>query len=103
MIPNITNMVLGALVLVCWVLIVVRCVINKCAAVKTVGAEVVDKYKQRTITKFYGTFKREGCVVVFDAYGKKLSFAVSEFSYNGYEKGETGTLKYKGNRLISFE
>lgn len=103
MISNIINMVLSALVLICWVLIAARCVINSCASVKVVRAKVVDKYKQRTITKFYGTFMREGCVIVLEANGKRLSFSVSEFSYDGYALGETGTLKYKGNRLISFE
>ena len=42
-------------------------------------------------------------MIVFSVNGKKKSFYVSQFSYNGYKVNEKGTLKYKGNKLISFK
>ena len=30
------------------------------------------------------------------------SFYVSELSYGGYRVGESGTLKYRGDRIIDF-
>ena len=35
--------------------------------------------------------------------GKKKSFYVSQFSYNGYRVNEKGLLKYKGDKLIEFK
>jgi len=46
--------------------------------------------------------KRVKYAVTFLTDGKKKSFYVSEFSYNGYRKGEKGTLTYQGDRLIDF-
>lgn len=91
------------LVLICWLLIIKKLILSKYGPVKTVKAEVADKYKTGNAYKYSGTFKREGYVVVFNASGKKLSFAVSEFSYNNYKIGEKGTLRYKGSRIISFK
>lgn len=42
-------------------------------------------------------------MVAFMANGKKRYFYVSEFSYGGYRINETGTLKYRGDRLLSFK
>ena len=69
---------------------------------QTAKAKVVDKFKTETFSKYEGSGKHETCRIVFEAAGKKISFAVSEFSYGGYRVGETGTLKYRGDRLIDF-
>ena len=69
---------------------------------KTVCATVVNKQKYEVFSKYSGTGKIEKHCVTFLINGKRKIFDVSEFSYNGYHKGETGTLKYKGDRLIDF-
>ena len=77
---------------------------GKYGPVKTVKAKVVSKYKLDTQTKIYGSLaKPAGYAVVFSINGKPRRFLVSEFSYNGYRKGETGTLRYRGDRIVSFE
>lgn len=70
--------------------------------VTSVKATVVHKQTVETISKYAGSGKRVKYAVTFSANGKKRSFYVSEFSYHGYRKGESGTLTYKGDRLIDF-
>lgn len=101
-ISNIFTFLILALWLFVLIIIAVRAVRNKYAPVKTVKAVVIDKHKTETFSKYSGTGKSEKYVIVFSAGGKKLSFYVSEFSYGGYRIKETGTLKYKGNRIIDF-
>ena len=67
---------------------------------KTATATVVSKQVSESVSKYSGTVK--SYYVTFSVNGKHRSFKVSEFSYGGYRKGETGTLKYKGDRLIDF-
>lgn len=100
---NIINISVMILFLLCWILIVVKIIINKCATIKTVKAEVVDKYKPDMVSKYHGTFKQEYYIIVFATNNKKLSFNVSEFSYGNYKIHEKGTLKYKGSKIISFQ
>lgn len=100
---NVINLLSIILFLLCWFFIVKKLIWNKVAPVKTVKAEVVDKYKPNIVSKYPGTFKRERYIVVFETKYKKLSFDVSEFSYSNYKIKENGTLKYKGNQIISFE
>ena len=98
----IINVVLIVLVLVFWIFIIRKLIWNKFAPVKTVRAEVIDKYMAGTASKYPGIFKPKRYIIVFATKEKKLSFSVSEFSYQNYKIGEKGTLKYKGNRIISF-
>ena len=100
---NIVNVIAIILFLLCWTLIIKKLIVTRYAPVKTVKAEVFDKYKSSTASKYPGVLKREPYVVVFDAKGKKLSFVVSEFSYQNYKIKDRGTLKYKGNKIISFQ
>ena len=67
---------------------------------KTVTATVISKQVTESASKYSGTAK--SYYVTFSINGKHRSFKVSEFSYGGYRKGESGTLKYKGDRLIDF-
>lgn len=75
---------------------------NKFSPAKTVKAVVVDKYIVETFSKYAGDGKREKYAVSFSAEGRTKTFYVMDFSYNGYTVGETGTLTYKGDQLISF-
>ena len=100
---NIINTILMILVLFCWILVIGKIVVNKYATVKTVKAKVIDKYKPDMVSKYHGTFKQERHTVVFETKDKKLSFDVSEFSYDNYKINEKGTLKYKGTKIISFK
>jgi len=100
---NVMNMLLVLLMLLCWVLIIIKFIRNKYAPVKSVKAEIFDKYKVDSVSKIHGTFKREHYIVVFSTSEKKLSFPVSEFSYGNYKIKDKGTLKYKGNQIISFK
>lgn len=97
----IINILCVALFVVCWFLIIKRYIPFKKSAV-TVKATVCDKYKYNPVSAYPGTAK-ERYVVVFKTKTKKLSFVVSEYSFGNYRKNESGTLKYKGNKLISFE
>lgn len=104
---NISNIVIISLFLGVGVLAVVsllvKAVKNRCAPIKTVKAVVIDKNKVEYFSKYSGTGKSEKYVIVFSVNGKKKSFYVSQFSYNGYRINEKGTLKYKGDKLIDFK
>ena len=100
---GIINTILMVLFLLCWILVIAKIIINKFSPVKTVKAEVVDKYKPDIVSNYHGTFKPKRYIVVFATKDKRLSFDVSEFSYNNYKINDKGTLKYKGNRIISFQ
>ena len=107
MLENISNIVIISLFVGVGVLamvsILIRSVKNRCAPVKTVQAVVVDKNKVETFSKYSGSGKQEKYVIVFSVGGKKKSFYVSQFSYNGYRISEKGTLQYKGDKLIAFK
>lgn len=101
-----TSNTIALMVFAVWILLItviaVRFLRNKLAPVRRVKAVVVDKQKLETFSKYAGNGKRTKYVVVFSANDKKVSFYVSEFSYKGYRLNETGTLTYKGNRIIDF-
>ena len=91
-----------ALCLIVMVVFAVRFFRDKCSPVKSVKAVVVHKQPVESFSKYSGTGMRTRYAVTFLAGKKKLSFYVSEFSYKGYRINESGTLKYKGSRLIDF-
>ena len=99
---NFFPMLLAVLWAAALIAMVIRAIRNKKGKVKSVPAEVVGKQTVENFSKYSGTGKATRYVVIFSAGGKKLSFYVSEFSYHGYKKGEKGTLKYRGDRLIDF-
>ena len=103
---NIPNIVISSLFIgvgaLAMVSFLIRTIKNRYAPIKTVKAVVIDKNKIETFSKYSGNGKAEKYVIVFSANGKKKSFYVSQFSYNGYRINEKGTLKYKGDKLIEF-
>ena len=104
---NISNVIIISLFLgvgaLAVVSLLVKTVKNRYAPIKTVKAVIIDKNKVETFSKYSGTGKSEKYVIVFSVGGKKKSFYVSQFSYNGYRINEKGTLKYKGDKLIEFK
>ncbi len=100
---NVIHVFLVILLLLCWLLIITKLIQNRFAPVKTVRAEVVDTFRSKIISKSPGVGQQERYFVVFEADGKRISFAVSEFSYRSYEKEDQGMLTYKGSQLISFQ
>ena len=81
----------------------IKMAINRFAPVKTSKAVVVDKTVIQRFSKYAGSGMVKEYVIVFSLEGKKKSFSVSQFSYDGYRINEKGTLKYRGNRIISFD
>ena len=68
----------------------------------SIKATLVNKQVTESFSKYSVSGKSYQYYVTFLINGKRRSFKVSKFSYDGYQKGETGTLKYKGDRLIDF-
>ena len=100
MFDNIPTLIMLTLMLALYILLAVKFLRNRLAPAKKVRAKVLDKNKVEFPSK-YG--KNAKYAVVFQTDdGKKLSFYVSEFSFGGYHRGETGTLTYKGDRIIDF-
>lgn len=101
----IINVIFAILGVSIFALIIIRLIKDKFSAEKTVKATVIDKntYKEQVASKAQAAFPKQRYVVVFDCKGTKRSFYVSEFSYNGYSKGEKGNLTYKGSKLIDFK
>ena len=104
---NISNVIIISLFLgvgaLAVVSLLVKAVKNRYAPIKTVKAVVIDKNKVEAFSKYSGNGMSEKYVIVFSVEGKKKSFYVSQFSYNGYRVNERGTLKYKGDKLIEFK
>lgn len=82
--------------------IIARLVKGRFAPVKSVRATVTDKYALKSVIT-PGSFGGKGYVVVFSAEGKKLCFNVSEFTYPNYKVNKSGTLRYKGGKIIDFK
>ena len=76
---------------------------RKWGPIKSVPAQIINKNKFETFSKYSSFGANKNYVIVFSINGKKKSFKVSEFSYDGYKVNEKGTLKYRGNTLISFD
>ena len=105
--PEASSNTFALIIFVFWlfilILIAARVIRSKCAVVKTVKAVVIDKCQIEAFSKYSGNGKKTKYAIVFSAEGRKLSFYVSEFSYGGYSLKESGTLKYKGDRIIAFK
>ena len=85
-----------------WIFVGIKLLLRRLGPVRTVKAKVVDKHKAETFSKYSGTGQAVRYVVTFEIKGKRKGFYVSEFSYGGYRIGESGSLKYQGDRIIEF-
>ena len=99
---NIVGYVFLGLSLFCVVVYTVKFLSDRFGPVRTAKATVVHKQTVETFSKYSGNGTHTRYSVTFQIGDKRRSFYVSEFSYKGYKKGEKGTLKYKGDRLIDF-
>ena len=88
------------LILLLYVAAAFRFLRGRFGKIRTVTAEVVGKQTVEQVSKYGKQYKY---AVTFRIEGKNKSFYVSEFSYNGYRKGERGKLTYRGDRIIDFE
>jgi len=104
---NIVSYIIGGLFLGIWLLAAIRvltkAIKSKHAPIQTVNAVVIDKHTIESFSKYAGNGKQVKYMIVFSVNGKKKSFYVSQFSYGGYQVNEKGVLKFKGEKLISFE
>jgi len=98
--------VMGWIMLTLCVLVVILYAVHflrdRFSRTKTVKAVVVHKQPVTSFSKYAGNAQHTRYCVTFQAGKKKLSFYVSEFSYKGYRINESGTLKYKGSKIIDF-
>ena len=104
---NLIGHLLAALFLGIWILVLVRILVkairNKFAPIRTVPAVVLGKQTVHSFSKYTGNGRHEKYAVIFSIEGKKKSFYVSKFSYDGYKVNGKGTLTYKGDRIIRFQ
>lgn len=91
-----------ALILGIYLVLLVRFCRSRFGPVKTVRAVVVHKQKVELTAPRSPNGKKIKYAVTFQIEEKRKSFYVSELSYQGYHKGERGTLTYRGDRLIDF-
>ena len=91
------------LVVAIYLVILVRFCISRFGPVKRVSAVVVHKQKVELTAPKSPSGKVVRYAVTFQFGDKRKSFYVSELSYQGYRKGEKGTLTYRGDRLIDFQ
>ena len=85
---NITDYVFLGISLLLGILLLIRVMKNILAPVKKEHAVVVHKQTVEQFSKYSGNGKHTKYVVVFSLDGKKRSFYVSQFSYNGYRINE---------------
>ena len=104
---NLVSQLLAALFLGIWILVLVRILIkairNHFAPIRTVPAVVTAKQTVHSLSKYPGNGKSEKYAIIFSMEGKRKSFYVSKFSYDGYKVNEWGQLTYKGDRILSFQ
>lgn len=98
------NCLLCILALIIFIGIFIR--VFKHSFSKTVESPAVVINKQRYEKEVYykmavPKIKRE-CIVTFLCGNKRLSFEVSEYSYDGLELNQEGMLTYKGSRFLDF-
>ena len=99
---NLTGYIGAAITIIWFVGMLIWFFRRQYGCTKSVKATLVNKQVTESFSKYSATGKTNHYYVTFQIGTKRRSFKVSEFSYNGYHKGETGTLKYKGDRLIDF-
>ncbi len=105
MFGNVINIIFGIVGVVIFSGVFCRVAVDKFSEVKTVNAVVLDKhsYANRVQSKMQAPYSRKKYVVIFMTDTKRLSFYVSEYSYQNYRKNQKGILSYKGSKIIDFK
>ena len=98
---NLPSYIMMALFVAITLLAAVRLFGWRLCPVRKVKAELVHKQTVEFFSKYAG--KKTKYAVTFLVDGRRKSFYVSAFSYDGYRVGEKGTLTYRGSRLIGFQ
>ncbi len=98
---NWPGILLGGGALALWLFCAIKLLIRRLAPKKTVHARIVDKFITE-LPNFKATGPRYSYTVVFQTEDRKRGFRVSELTYRGYHRGESGSLTYQGSRLIDF-
>ncbi len=101
---NIINCVFILVAFVIFAGILIRILKNLFSKETELSATVFKKecHTKNVYGKSFAPYVKEVYLVTFLCENKKLTFEVSEFSYNGYNQGQKGILKFKGSRLIDF-
>lgn len=103
LISQIANYCLIGGFLLIGLLIVMKLIRNRIGRLMEVQATVMDKRKS-TYQKYTPVPEHaEDYILVFQSGNKRLSFLTSAWNYDSVEKGDRGTLKYRGSHLIGFE
>ena len=107
MLGDAVSYIFAALFMGIWLLAAIRFLFKRIrrryGTIQTVPAVVIDKHTVERFSRHAGNGKSTEYIVVFSINGRKKAFTVSEFSYGGYRRNESGTLTYCGDRLISFK
>ena len=103
LISQIINYCVAGIGLLLVLLIAIKLIRNQFSKPIEVQATIIDKrkstYQKYTPVPEHG----EDYILVFQSGNKSLSFLTSAWNYDSVEKGDHGTLKYRGSRLIGFE
>jgi len=94
----------GILFLVILIGLVIRLFKDYAGKTKTVMATLANKsdFSYEVVSKF-GSSEKTNYTLTFEFEGITKEFSVSYFVYDSFEIGESGILKFKGNRYIDFQ
>lgn len=98
--------VLGKVLLIAVIVLVARVIIKSFATkTVTVKAKVVDKEADtyNVVSKMPTHSTTTDYVIAFYTGARTLRFRTSVYVYDSVNIGDEGTLKFKGDRIISFE
>lgn len=105
LVSKVLNSLFCILILVIFIGIFVRLFREKRAKTVKVSAVVVNKqqYEKEVYRKEAKPYIKRECIVTFLCGDKRLSFEVSEYSYDGLALDQSGILTYKGSRFLDFQ
>lgn len=101
---NIINIIFTAVGVLIAAGIIIRIIKSRRCAERRVTARIIDKqtYIQTVVSKSQPPFKDKKYIVAFLNGNKRLTFYVPREFYNRCEINQTGTLIYRGSRIIDF-
>jgi hypothetical protein len=103
LISQIVNYCVAGIVLLLVLLMAIKLIRNQFSKPVEVQATVMDKRKSTYQKYTPAPEQAEDYILVFQSGNKSLSFLTSAWNYDSVEKGDHGTLKYRGSHLIEFK